>query len=354
MVGLALMPESRERVVVQQQDLPVIDLSWRKERVRRLIVRACEEFGFFKLINHGVQKKVIDGIDREAREFFSLPASEKQKAGPPNPLGYGSKKIGNNGDTGELEYLLFHTNPSSISQRVRMISEEDPLSFSSVVNEYVEAVRELACELMEIIGEGLGLENTSAFSRLIRDDESDSLVRLNHYPPYLRRSAEEEEADDSTKTKEEIKNLRVGFGEHTDPQILTILRSNDVEGLQLQSPLDGRVWIPVKSDPSAFFVNVGDALQAMTNGRFLSVRHRAMANAKRSRLSTMFFAAPSLQTCIYPLPEMITAENPQRYRPYTWAEFKKIMYSLRLASNRLELFHVDRKGNYPSRSDEMI
>ncbi|KAG0479742.1 hypothetical protein HPP92_010600 [Vanilla planifolia] len=152
------------------------------------------------------------------------------------------------------------------------------------------------------------------------------------------------------KLRERLKNKddkgsRIGFGEHSDPQILTLLRSNEVEGLQIQSFSDSSVWTTVKADPSAFFINVGDTLQAMTNGRFVSVRHRAMLDAHRKRMSTIFFAAPSLQTLIYPLPEMVTHDNPQRYRPYTWAEYKRIMYSLRLATNRLELFVSDSKDS---------
>lgn len=37
--------------------------------------------------------------------------------------------------------------------------------------EYVEAVKELACEILEVMAEGLGVPNTSVvFRNLIRDD----------------------------------------------------------------------------------------------------------------------------------------------------------------------------------------
>ncbi|KAK8953891.1 Gibberellin 2-beta-dioxygenase 2 [Platanthera zijinensis] len=279
MVAISLSPENNDRTVFS--DLPVIDLSWKRDKVGRLMLKACEEFGFFKLINHGVPKEVIDRVESESMEFFARPAAEKQRAGPPNPLGFGSKKIGFNGDTGDLEYLLLHANRPAIYQKVRNIGGRDPNIFSNLLGDYVDYTKDLACDLLEIMGEGLGLEDRNSFSKLVRDGQSDSLVRLNHYP----------------KSKED-KGTRIGFGEHSDPQLLTVLRSNDVEGLQIQSP------------PSAFFVNVGDALQAMTNGRFVSVRHRAIVTAQRSRLSMIFFATPSLQTRISPLSEMVTIENP--------------------------------------------
>ncbi|PKA51541.1 Gibberellin 2-beta-dioxygenase 2 [Apostasia shenzhenica] len=336
MVVATLTPEGNERILAA--DLPVVDLSWSREKVRKLVVRACEEYGFFKVISHGVPEDVVELAEKESVGFFSLPASEKKKAGPPNPLGYGSKQIGFNGDSGDLEYLLLHASHCSIYHRVRALSMKDPHTLSYALSDYVQVVKELACDLLEIIAEGLGLEDRRSFSKLIRDSESDSLIRINHYPSPFNNDIDHHHHHHNNKSSAES---RVGFGEHSDPQILTILRSNDVEGLQIQPPMDSSVWVPVKSDPSAFFINVGDALQVMTNGRFVSVRHRAIANAQRSRLSTIFFAAPPLQTCVSPLPLMVTHNNPPRYKSYLWAEYKKLMYSLQLASNRLELFQTD-------------
>ncbi|KAK2412195.1 gibberellin 2-beta-dioxygenase [Trifolium repens] len=92
------------------------------------------------------------------------------------------------------------------------------------------------------MAEGLGVPDTKVFSSLIKDIENDSVLRLNHYPP-----------------KDKSHSNNVGFGEHSDPQILTILRSNDVSGLQIS--LQHGLWIPVNPDPSALCVNVGDVLE---------------------------------------------------------------------------------------------
>lgn len=115
---------------VRTLGVPVVDLSQKRGRgAAELMLRACEEFGFFKVINHGVPAAVIARVEAEAASFFALPTSEKQKAGPPNPLGYGSRNIGFNGDTGELEYLLLHANPAAVSQRAKAICRRDPARF---------------------------------------------------------------------------------------------------------------------------------------------------------------------------------------------------------------------------------
>lgn len=105
--------------------VPVIDLSCKRSD---LLVKASEDYGFFKVINHGISNDVIVRMETEGLEFFARPMSEKERAGPPNPVGYGCKNIGFNGDMGEVEYLLLHTNPLSIAQRSRAICK-DPTKY---------------------------------------------------------------------------------------------------------------------------------------------------------------------------------------------------------------------------------
>ncbi|XP_011019344.1 PREDICTED: gibberellin 2-beta-dioxygenase 2-like [Populus euphratica] len=311
-------------------ELPTVDLSGDRSMVSNLIVKACEEYGFFKVKNHGVPHDIIAKMEKESLNFFAKPFDEKQKVELAKPFGYGCKNIGFNGDIGEVEYLLLSTNPLSIAERSKTISN-DPAKFSSAVGAYMEAVRELACELLDLMAEGLRVPDRSVFSRLIRDVDSDSLIRLNHYPPLPLLSKDKDSSP--------CNQNKVGFGEHSDPQILTILRSNDVGGLQIF--LNDGGWVPVKPDPATFWVNVGDLLQAMTNGRFVSVRHKALTNSYKSRMSMAYFAGPPPNARIPVPPEMITPTKPALYKPFTWAEFKKAAYALRLGDSRLGLFRME-------------
>ncbi|KAL0399579.1 UNVERIFIED_CONTAM: Gibberellin 2-beta-dioxygenase 1 [Sesamum radiatum] len=281
--------------------IPLVDLS--KPDSRAQLVKACEEFGFFKVVNHGVPIHLIKELESEAVRFFSLPHSDKVKAGPPDPFGYGDKRIGPNGDVGWIEYLLLTTNNQSGYQKFASIFGEAAENFRRVVNEYVLAVRRMACEILEMLADGLKIQPRNAFSP---EDQSNG------------------------------RNL-IGFGEHTDPQIISVLRSNNTSGLQI-SLKDGS-WIPVPPDQTSFFINVGDSLQVMTNGRFKSVRHRVVvANSSKSRLSMIYFGGPPLSEKIAPLPALMDGEEDSLYKEFTWFEYKNNAYKTRLADNRLGLF----------------
>nr|GMD63952.1 gibberellin 2-beta-dioxygenase 2 [Ipomoea batatas]GMD66688.1 gibberellin 2-beta-dioxygenase 2 [Ipomoea batatas] len=292
--------------------IPTIDLSSEdRARLSDQVVKACEEVGIFKVVNHGVSDKTVASMEMEALSFFSKPAAEKRRAGPATPFGYGCNAIGCNGDKGDLEYILLEANPGSISPTAHY-----SLNFRCVVRDYVDAVRNVACEVLEVAAEGLRVQDKRVFSRMLRDPQSDSCFRVNHYPH----------------------NASSSFGEHTDPQILTVLRSNDVDGLQIRTR-DG-LWVPVPADPKHMFVMVGDAFEALTNGRFRSVRHRVVGSCSlslKARTSMMYFGAPGLNAVISPL--LSPPHTRVLYKPFTWGEYKQAVYSLRLAHNRLALFN---------------
>lgn len=79
-------------------------------------------------------------------------------------------------------------------------------------------------------------------------------------------------------------------------------------------------------------------MKVLTNGRFSSVRHRALTNSSEPRLSVIYFGAPSLQASISAPPEMLSNIGYSLYRTFTWAEFKDNFYRGRLAEGRLNYF----------------
>ena len=100
--------------------------------------------------------------------------------------------------------------------------------------------------VLEAMAEGLGIAPADALSAMVTEQGSDQLFRVNHYPP--------------CPALQGLGCSATGFGEHTDPQLISVLRSNGTSGLQI-ALRDGAQWVSVPSDRDAFFVNVGDTLQ---------------------------------------------------------------------------------------------
>ncbi len=68
------------------------------------------------------------------------------------------------------------------------------------------------------------------------------LFRIFHYPPL---------------TEQHNKQVLWSVGEHTDYGLLTILRQDDVGGLQVKS---GGSWLEAPPVPDSFVCNIGDML----------------------------------------------------------------------------------------------
>nr|CAB3464729.1 unnamed protein product [Digitaria exilis] len=336
MVVLATTPAALDQISLLRSSpeplffpgVPAVDLS--SPGAALAVVDACQRFGFFKVVNHGVPMGVVDRLEAEAVRFFASPQVEKDASGPANPLGYGNKRIGRNGDMGWLEYLLLAVNHQGSVSKASPVPSSSLRRCREVVNEYVGAVRGVATWVLEAVAEGLlGVARRDALSGMVADAGSDQVFRVNHYPPCPLL----ERLPDSCSV--------TGFGEHTDPQLVSVLRSNGTPGLQV-ALRDGR-WLPVPPDRDAFFVIVGDSLEVLTNGRMKSVRHRVVANSLKPRVSMIYFAGPAPEQRIAPLPELLGqghGEQGPLYRDFTWGDYKKAAYRSRLGDDRLDPFRI--------------
>ncbi|RWR97409.1 gibberellin 2-oxidase 2 [Cinnamomum micranthum f. kanehirae] len=262
--------------------IPSIDLS--EPDPESLLVKACEEVGFFKVTNHSIPLEHMERLEAEAEKFFSLPQLEKEKAAQASPFVYRNKIL--------LQIIIYLS------------------------------VKKLACEVLELLAEGLKIQPRNVLSKLLMDEESDAVFRINHYP-----SCPEHQALDC--------NV-IGFGEHTDPQIISVLRSNNTTGLQI-CLRDGS-WVSVPPDKTSFYFIVGDVFQVLTNGRFRRVRHRVMASSTKPRVSMIYFGAPPLRERIAPLPILLEGGEKSLYKEFTWYEYKNSAYRTILADDRLRQF----------------
>jgi len=89
-------------------------------------------------------------------------------------------------------------------------------------------------------------------------------------------------------------------GEHTDYGMLTILHQDQSGGLQVRRVADGR-WAPAPPVAGSFVVNIGDMLERLTGGLFVSTPHRVLNPANAGRISFPFFFDPSFDADTAPL-----------------------------------------------------
>ena len=61
------------------EEIPIIDLLSEPNDVVSQVGRACENWGFFQVVNHGVPSELMAKVGDLGRRFFELPLDEKRK-----------------------------------------------------------------------------------------------------------------------------------------------------------------------------------------------------------------------------------------------------------------------------------
>ncbi|MBA0560710.1 hypothetical protein Golob_017590 [Gossypium lobatum] len=237
--------DERPKVAYNQfsDEIPVIslaginDVGEKRAEICQKIVEACENWGIFQVVDHGVDTKLISEMTRLAREFFALPAEDKLRFDMS-----GGKKGGFivsshlQGETVQdwREIVTYFSYP--IKSRDYSRWPDMPEGWIEVTKEYSDKLMGLACKLLEVLSEAMGLEKEALSKACV---EMDQKVVVNFYP------------------KCPQPDLTLGLKRHTDPGTITLLLQDQVGGLQATRD-NGNTWITVQPVEAAFVVNLGD------------------------------------------------------------------------------------------------
>jgi isopenicillin N synthase-like dioxygenase len=101
----------------------------------------------------------------------------------------------------------------------------------------------------------------------------------------------------------------MGISSHTDYEVFTILHTTR-PGLEVVNA-EGR-WIDAPPIPGAFVVNIGDMMEVLTNGRWVSTAHR-VRRVTEERFSFPLFFSLDYHTVVEPIPSLLAEGEAPRY-----------------------------------------
>ncbi|KAG1648217.1 2-oxoglutarate-Fe(II) type oxidoreductase [Nymphon striatum] len=245
---------------------------------------AARAFGFFRICDHGIDRALIEATYEAASRFFAQPDAFKHQ--------YYIAKSSNH--RGYVPFTEKGDYPDEVHRRSLGPNVWPELAdFREVVAQYyakVSALGRLICTALEAHLELPQGAMTDQMSKPI------SQLRLLHY---VRQAA--------------TKNHKsVNMGAHTDYECLTLLHTRN-KGLQVMT--QENTWIDVPVDPDVLIVNIGDMMEAWTNGVFRSTPHRVL-NLSAERFSLPYFVATNHDTLIEPFAQLVRPDRPSRYDPF--------------------------------------
>jgi isopenicillin N synthase-like dioxygenase len=280
--------------------IPVIDVNplilgeEARRDVAAKIGQACREYGFFYVVGHGVSEYLQRRLEELSRDFFAQDLEEKlqisMSRGGRAWRGYfpiGGELTSGKPDLKEGIYFGAELEPDHPLVKAGTPMHGPNLfppnmpEFRKIVLDYVAAMTRLGHRLMAGIALGLGLEESYFADRYTSDPLI--LFRIFNYPPAP--------ALPESETSQ-------GVGEHTDYGLLTILRQDMSGGLEVKIKSH---WVPAPPLSNSFVCNIGDMLDRMTAGHYLSTPHRVRNLAGHKRLSFAFFFDPNFHAEVKPI-----------------------------------------------------
>lgn len=294
-------------------DLDMIDLEASIESQAARLDRICREAGFFRIPLTCVSEDVAAEAWDLAAEFFASSEAAKRSVEFPEPgypYGYSPFRFetlgASLGQVGEPDLKeSFSVGPDTGGRTPGPDADEAwvqspslwpdvPAGIERAWGRYFRELSGVAARLMEATALALGMP-TDHFDLLI--DRPITSMRAIHYP--------------RLDTAPAPGALRAGA--HTDYGTFTILRTDDVAGLEIQAP--GGTWLPVAPRPDSLVVNLGDSIARWTNDRWRSTIHRVTITDPAPRHSMAFFHMANWDAAIETLPTCVGVGEPARYGP---------------------------------------
>ncbi|XP_024994182.1 gibberellin 20-oxidase-like protein isoform X2 [Cynara cardunculus var. scolymus] len=174
--------------------------------------------------------------------------------------------------------------------------------FSEVLGEYGSKMRTLSNKITEILlmclGEDFGRKFESEFSN------SEGYLRINNYssPEIIGKDVE-------------------GLGMHTDMSCITIVYQDNIGGLQVRSKEEK--WMDINPCAETLVVNIGDLMQAWSNGKLRSSEHRVVLKERKNRFSLAFFWCFEDNKVVFAPDEVVGENNLRAYKPFLCADYMK-------------------------------
>lgn len=268
------------------------------------IALACRDNGFFYISGHGIDEGLQFELAKCSQQFMALDLDAKMEIsmekGGRAWRGYfpvGDELTSGKADQKEGIYFgseLGENHPKlkkGIPLHGKNLYPKEPAAFKALIETYFSAMENLGQNIMKGIALSLGL-SASYFSEKYTKDPF-LLFRIFHYPA------------------QPLTSDSWGVGEHSDYGLLTILKQDEIGGLQVKSKGE---WIDAPPIENTFVCNIGDMLDKMTGGLYKSTPHRVRNTSGKSRFSFPFFFDPSFDAKIEQIENLNPAQADYKQR----------------------------------------
>ncbi|KAL1818067.1 hypothetical protein ACET3Z_020641 [Daucus carota] len=265
-----------------------------------MIKDACENWGFFEIVNHGISHDLLDTVEKLTKEHYKKCMEQRFKEMVASKALEGVQAEVTDMDW-ESTFFLRHLPNSNISEIPDLKDE-----YRKVMKEFAEKLEKLAEELLDLLCENLGLEKGYLKRAFYGTKGPNFGTKVSNYPP--------------CPNPELIKGLRA----HTDAGgIILLFQDDKVSGLQLLK--EGK-WVDVPPMRHSIVINLGDQLEVITNGKYKSVLHRVVAQSDGNRMSLASFYNPGNDAVIYPAPALVAKETDEKqvYPKFLFDDYMKL------------------------------